>query len=140
MNALVIDTRKMIAQILAGMLVEVAGLEFVSIGHSIDEACDLIRIYAPDLLLIAGQCVDATSSHSLVNVLQNCNRSAKIIILQSCAQNFCIPEDLQSIALAIVPWTATLQQLLSVITTWGFLKKPAQRQRRHNWMGWPAAE
>jgi len=107
----------MVAQAIAGVLSEVAGLNVTGVCVSVQEAIALIHSSPPRLLVLDVE-LGGERYRDAVDLLLQCRPEAELLFVSALAAQFTIPIDLQPLTIAVVDKAQAWDQLLSVVMHW----------------------
>lgn len=107
----------MVAQAIAGVLSEVAGLNVTGVCVSVQEAIALIHSSPPRLLVLDVE-LGGERYRDAVDPLLQCRPDAELLFVSALAAQFTVPIDLQPLTIAVVDKAQAWDQLLSVVMYW----------------------
>lgn len=107
----------MVAQAIAGVLSEVAGLNVRGVCVSVQEAIALIYSSPPRLLVLDVE-LGGERYRDAVDLLLQCRPEAELLFVSALAAQFTIPIHLQPLTIAVVDKAQGWDQLLSVVMHW----------------------
>ncbi len=107
----------MVAQAIAGVLSEVAGLNVTGVCVSVQEAIALIHSSPPRLLVLDVE-LGGERYRDAVDPLLQCRPDAELLFVSALATQFTVPIDLQPLTIAVVDKAHAWDQLLSVVMHW----------------------
>jgi DNA-binding NarL/FixJ family response regulator len=117
LGVVVLDNHRMVAQAIAGVLSEVAGLNVTGVCVSVQEAIALIHSSPPRLLVLDVE-LGGERYRDAVDLLLQCRPEAELLFVSALAAQFTIPIDLQPLTIAVVDKAQAWDQLLSVVMHW----------------------
>ena len=117
LEAIVLDDHRLVAQVIAGLLREVAGVEVLAICTSVPEAINQIRRQPPQLLVLD---VNVPGAHYLdaVQVLRQLNPEAQLLFVTNQAAWFDLPPQLSECTIGVVDKALAWDELLLVLQHW----------------------
>ena len=107
----------MVAQAIAGVLAEVAGLEVIGICSTTAEACATMR-QRPPRLLVLDVALGGDNYRQAVDLLRELNPQAELLFITALAEGFEPPSDLAPITIGVVSKTKAWDELLTVLRRW----------------------
>jgi DNA-binding NarL/FixJ family response regulator len=117
LGVVVLDDHRMVAQAIAGVLSEVAGLTVLGVCTSVQEVIPLIRSSPPRLLVLdvelAGECY-----RDAVDLLLQRRPEAELLFVTALAGQFTVPTDLQSFTIAVVDKAQAWDHLMAAVMHW----------------------
>lgn len=117
MNALVLDSQRIVGEAIAALLTEVAGLEVLGICSCTAEACALIEARPPQLLVIDVE-LQGENYRDAADLLHTLNPSAELLFHTSQAATFSPPVDLANITIGVLNRSDGLDELLALLLRW----------------------
>lgn len=114
MNVLVLDDHRMVAQAIAGVLSEVAGLTVLDVCTATAEACAVMRRSPPGLLVLDVE-LGGDSYRVAADLLRQLHPSGRLLFVTALAEHFTPPDDLAAITVAVVDKAQAWDQLLAVL-------------------------
>lgn len=117
LDVVVLDDHRMVAQAIAGVLSEVAGLNVVAVCASVAEACAVIQCSPPRLLVLDVE-LGGEGYRVAADLLLQRNPEAELLFVTALASQFQVPEDLAPITIAVVDKADAWDQLLAVLRGW----------------------
>lgn len=123
LDVVVLDDHRMVAQAIAGVLSEVAGLKVQAVCASVAEACAAIR-RSPPRLLVLDVGLDGENYRDAVDLLHQLNPAAELLFVSALAAQFSLPEDLVETTIAVVDKAEAWDQLLTVLRGWWRQRHP----------------
>lgn len=107
----------MVAQAIAGVLSEVAGLSVTGVCVSVQQAIALIHS-SPPRLLVLDVGLGGERYRDAVDLLLQRRPQAELLFVTALAAQFTVPIDLQPSTIAVVDKAQAWDQLLAVVTRW----------------------
>ena len=117
LDVLVLDDHRMVAQAIAGVLSEVAGLAVLDVCTTTAEACAVIRRSPPGLLVLDVDLGD-DSYRVAADLLHQLHPAGRLLFVTALAERFSPPVDLAAITVAVVDKSRAWDQLLAVLHPW----------------------
>jgi len=114
MDVLVLDDHRMVAQAIAGVLSEVAGLTVLDVCTTTAEACAVMRRSPPGLLVLDVE-LGGDSYRVAADLLRQLHPSGRLLFVTALAEHFTPPDDLAAITVAVVDKAQAWDQLLAVL-------------------------
>ena len=117
LEAIVLDDHHLVAQVIAGLLSEVAGVEVLAICTCVPKAIARIRQHTPQLLVLD---VNVSGGHYLdaVRVLHALNPEAKLLFVTYQAALFQPPPPFADCTIGVVDKALAWDELLLVLQHW----------------------
>jgi DNA-binding NarL/FixJ family response regulator len=116
-EVLVLDDHRLVAQAIAGVLEEVAGLTVQGICCTTAEACAAIQ-QRPPRLLVLDVMLGGDDYRQAVELLRDVNPQAELLFITAMADGFKPPTDLAPITIGVVSKTQAWDELLQVLRQW----------------------
>jgi DNA-binding NarL/FixJ family response regulator len=107
----------MVAQAIAGVLSEVAGLNVTGVCVSVQEAIALIHSSPPRLLVLDVE-LGGERYRDAVDLLLQRRPDAELLFVTALASKFTVPSDLQSLTIAVIDKAQAWDQLLAIVMRW----------------------
>jgi len=107
----------MVAQAIAGVLSEVAGLNVTGVCVSVQEAIALIHSSPPRLLVLDVE-LGGERYRDAVDLLLQRRPDAELLFVTALASNFTVPSDLQPLTIAVIDKAQAWDQLLAIVMRW----------------------
>ena len=117
MSVLVLDDHRMVAQSIAGVLSEVAGLESVAFCTSVEEACGCIRSNPPDLLVLDVELGNGSHREPAL-LLKQLNPAGRVLFVTALGSAFQPCSALQPICIGVVDKGSAWDELLNAVQHW----------------------
>jgi DNA-binding NarL/FixJ family response regulator len=117
LGVVVLDDHRMVAQVIAGVLSEVAGLNVTGVCVSVQEAIALIHSSPPRLLVLDVE-LGGERYRDAVDLLLQRRPDAELLFVTALASKFTVPSDLQSLTIAVIDKAQAWDQLLAIVMRW----------------------
>ncbi len=117
MGVVVLDDHRMVGQVIAGVISEVAGLEVVGVCASVPEAQRLVRCHPPRLLVLDVEWGDE-SYRAVADLVLQLRPDAELLFVTSMGAVFTPPADLARCTMGVVDKAAAWDQLIAVVLAW----------------------
>ena len=117
----VVDEHLMVAQSIAGVLSEVAGLDVAGVCVSVDEAMVLIRRALPELLVLDAR-LGGDAHRRVGSLLMRLNPSGRVLFMTDSLDPFEVPPDLRPFTVGMVSKQQGWEDLLVALESWQLLQ------------------
>jgi len=117
MSVLIVDDHCMVAQSIAGVLTEVAGLEPLEFCTSVAEACARIHTSPPDLLVLDVE-LGKGSYREPALLLKQLNPNGRLLFVTALGGAFTPCNELQPICIGVVDKCSAWNELISAVQHW----------------------
>lgn len=117
MDVLLLDGHRMVGQVMAGLLAEVAGFEVLGVCTSVAEACALIH-RSPPRLMVLDVDLAGESYRPVTELLLQLKPPPALLVVTALARGFRPPADLAPITIGVVDKADAWDQLLAVLRSW----------------------
>jgi DNA-binding NarL/FixJ family response regulator len=113
----VVDEHLMVAQSIAGVLSEVAGLDVAGVCVSVDEAMVSIRCTLPELLVLDAR-LGGDAHRLAASLLQRLNPSGRVMFMTDSLEPFEVPPDLRPVTIGVFSKKQGWEVLLDALQSW----------------------
>jgi DNA-binding NarL/FixJ family response regulator len=118
---IVLDEHLMVAQSIAGVLTEVAGLDVAGVCVSVDEATVLMRSALPELLVLDAR-LGADAHRLAVSQLIRLNPLGRVLFMTDSCAPFEVPPDLRPFTVGAISKKQGWEDLLVALQSWQLLQ------------------
>lgn len=126
MKALVLEGQRIVGELIAGFLAEVAGLDVLGICCTTAEACVVIQAQPPQLLVLDAALAN-DNFRDATDLLHALNPRAELLFHTGLAIDFLPPSDLVNITIGVLNQRDGLDELLTLLQRWRHdLSEPLQ--------------
>ncbi len=117
MNVIVLDDHRMVAQAIAALLSELAGLTVLGVCSGVSDACALISQQPPDLLVLDVD-LGGDDYRDAAHLLHRLAPDAHVLFVSALGTTFQPPAELRAFTIGVVDKTQAWDQLLNSVQLW----------------------
>ena len=117
MNVIVLDDHRMVAQAIAALLSELAGLTVLGVCSGVSDACALIAQQPPDLLVLDVD-LGGDDYRDAAHLLHRLAPDAHVLFVSALGTTFQPPAELRAFTIGVVDKTQAWDQLLNSVQLW----------------------